>query len=162
MSHNIRLPCSPVPAPQAPRSPFTQSNTSLFGQQQPYSSEVGTVQSQSPHSQSPARYCPHSQGAALHEDCPTTPGRLTCSHVFVLTQQPKDCESYRHGTVFTLFVMFCHAGHIRSSPAETPSNQKPRVKKKMSKSSAFKRDIQGGKQVHSHSDSGHIPIAKKY
>lgn len=101
-----RLPCGPVPVPQAPSSPLTQSNPSLSGQQHHCSSEVGTLQCQSP-----AHRCLHSQGPTLSEDnvSATTPV------------------------------------HSRSSPADTctPPNQKSRVKKKVSKSSAYRRDIQG-------------------
>ncbi|XP_038565004.1 roundabout homolog 3 isoform X1 [Micropterus salmoides] len=101
-----RLPCSPVPALQAPSPPLTQSNPNLSGQQHHGSSEVGTLQCQSP-----AHRCLHSQGPALNEDTvsATTPVQS------------------------------------RSSPAETctPPNQKSRVKKKVSKSSAYRRDIQG-------------------
>lgn len=44
---------------------------------------------------------------------------------------------------------FPHTVHSRSSPAETctPPNQKSRVKKKVSKSSAYRRDIQGGEWI---------------
>ncbi|XP_037835047.1 roundabout homolog 3 isoform X2 [Kryptolebias marmoratus] len=96
-----RLPCGPVPVPQAPCPPLTQSNPNLFGQQHACSSEVGMLQCQSP-----VHRCPHSQVPALNEDC----------------------------------IM-----HSRSSPAETctPPNQKSRVKKKVSKSSAYRREIQG-------------------
>ncbi|XP_041809037.1 roundabout homolog 3 isoform X2 [Chelmon rostratus] len=101
-----RLPCGPVPVPQAPSPPLTQSNPNLSGQQHHGSSEVGTLQCQSP-----AHRCLHSQGPALNEDnvSATTPA------------------------------------HSRSSPADTctPPNQKSRVKKKVSKSSAYRRDIQG-------------------
>ncbi|TMS14359.1 Roundabout-like protein 2 [Larimichthys crocea] len=101
-----RLPCGPVPVPQAPSPPLTQSNPNLSGQQHHGSSEVGTLQCQSP-----AHRCLHSQGPALDEDSvsATTPV------------------------------------HSRSSPADTstPPNQKSRVKKKVSKSSAYRRDIQG-------------------
>ncbi|XP_031727452.1 roundabout homolog 3 [Anarrhichthys ocellatus] len=101
-----RLPCSPLPVPQAPSPLLTQSNPNLSGQQHPGSPEVGTLQCQSP-----AHRCLHSQGPALNEDSisATTPV------------------------------------HGRSSPADTctPPNQKSRVKKKVSKSSAYRRDVQG-------------------
>ncbi|XP_070700111.1 roundabout homolog 3 [Pempheris klunzingeri] len=101
-----RLPCGPVPVPQAPSPPLTQSNPNLSGQQHHGSSEAGTLQCQSP-----AHRCLHSQGPALNEDSvsATTPV------------------------------------HSRSSPADTctPPNQKSRVKKKVSKSSAYRRDAQG-------------------
>ncbi|XP_049891298.1 roundabout homolog 3 isoform X7 [Epinephelus moara] len=101
-----RLPCGPVPVPQAPSPLLTQSNPNLSGQQHHGSSEVGTLQCQSP-----AHRCLHSQGPALNEDSgsATTPV------------------------------------HSRSSPADTctPPNQKSRVKKKVSKSSAYRRDVQG-------------------
>ncbi|XP_041864487.1 roundabout homolog 3 isoform X2 [Melanotaenia boesemani] len=101
-----RLPCGPVPVPQALSSLLTQSNPNLSGQQHHGSSEVGTLQCQSP-----AHRCLHSQGPALNEDgvSPTTPV------------------------------------HSRSSPADTctPPNQKSRMKKKVSKTSAYRRDIQG-------------------
>ncbi|XP_047463148.1 roundabout homolog 3 isoform X2 [Mugil cephalus] len=101
-----RLPCGPVPVPQAPSPPLTQSNPSLSGQQHHGSSEVGTLQCQSPDHR-----CLHSQGAAPNEDN-------------VSTTTPVHC---------------------RSSQADscTPPNQKSRVKKKASKSSAYRRDIQG-------------------
>uniref|UniRef100_A0A8C4DUT2 Roundabout, axon guidance receptor, homolog 3 (Drosophila) n=1 Tax=Dicentrarchus labrax TaxID=13489 RepID=A0A8C4DUT2_DICLA len=100
-----RLPCGPVPVPQAPSPPLTQSNPNLSGQQHHSSSEVGTLQCQSP-----AHRCLHSQGPALNED---------------------------------------NVMHSRSSPADTctPPNQKSRVKKKVSKSSAYRRDIQGGEWI---------------
>ncbi|KAM4547026.1 roundabout homolog 3 isoform 2-T2 [Fundulus diaphanus] len=99
-----RLPCGPVPVPQAPSPTLTQSNPSLCGQQHLGSTEVGTLQFQSP-----AHCCLHSQGSAVNESSTTTPV------------------------------------HSRSSPAETctPPNQKSRVKKKVSKTSAYRRDIQG-------------------
>ncbi|CAK6968429.1 roundabout homolog 3 [Scomber scombrus] len=101
-----RLPCGPVPVPQAPSPSLTQSNPSLSGQQHHGSSEVGTLQCQSP-----AHRCLHSQGPTPNEDdvSATTPV------------------------------------HSRPSPADacTPPNQKSRVKKKVSKSSAYRRDIQG-------------------
>uniref|UniRef100_A0A665TA75 Roundabout, axon guidance receptor, homolog 3 (Drosophila) n=1 Tax=Echeneis naucrates TaxID=173247 RepID=A0A665TA75_ECHNA len=101
-----RLPCGPVPVPQAPTPPLTQSNPNLSSQQHHSSSEVGTLQCQSP-----AHRCVHSQGPALNEDngTATTPGTVTDT---------------------------C-----------TPPNQKSRVKKKMSKSAAYRRDIQGGEWV---------------
>ncbi|KAG7224640.1 hypothetical protein INR49_011393 [Caranx melampygus] len=102
-----RLPCGPVPVPQAPSPPLAQSNPNLSGQQHHSSSEVGTLQCQSP-----AQRCVHSQGpAALNEE---------------------------NGSATTPV-------HSRSSPADTctPPNQKSRVKKKVSKSSAYRRDIQG-------------------
>lgn len=101
-----RLPCGPVPVPQAPSPPLTQSNPNLSGQQHHGSSEVGTLQCQSP-----AHRCLHSQGPALNEDNISSTAPV----------------------------------HSRSSPAETstPPNQKSRVKKKVSKSSAYRRDIQG-------------------
>ncbi|XP_074468155.1 roundabout homolog 3 isoform X4 [Sebastes fasciatus] len=100
-----RLPCGPVPVPQAPSPLLTQSNPNLSGQQHHGSSEVGTLQCQSP-----AHRCLHSQGPAPNEDnvSATTPV------------------------------------HSRSSPADTctPPNQKSRLKKKVSKSSAYRRDVQ--------------------
>ncbi|XP_029704682.1 roundabout homolog 3 isoform X6 [Takifugu rubripes] len=101
-----RLPCGPVPVPQAPSASLTQSNPNISGQQHHGSSEAGTLQCQSP-----AHRCLQSQGPALSEDSisATTPV------------------------------------HNRSSPADTgtPPNQKSRVKKKVSKSSAYRRDLQG-------------------
>ncbi|XP_077962606.1 roundabout homolog 3 isoform X3 [Gasterosteus aculeatus] len=101
-----RLPCGPVPVPQALSPLLTHSNPNLSGQQHHGSPEVGTRQCQSP-----AHRCLHSQGPALNEDTisATTPV------------------------------------HGRSSPADTctPPNQKARVKKKVSKSSAYRRDVQG-------------------
>ncbi|XP_043996040.1 roundabout homolog 3 isoform X2 [Gambusia affinis] len=99
-----RLPCGPVPVPQAPSPPLTQSNPSLCGQQLLGSTEAGTLQFQSP-----AHCCLHGQAPAANEDGATTPV------------------------------------HSRSSPAETctPPNQRSRVKKKASKTSAYRRDIQG-------------------
>ncbi|KAM7398628.1 hypothetical protein PAMA_006506 [Pampus argenteus] len=101
-----RLPCGPVPVPQAPSPSLTQSNPNLSGQQHHGSSEVGTLQCQSP-----AHRCLHSQGPAPNED-----------NVSAATPV-----------------------HSRPSPADacTPPNQKSRVKKKVSKSSAYRRDIQG-------------------
>uniref|UniRef100_A0A671U5C7 Roundabout, axon guidance receptor, homolog 3 (Drosophila) n=1 Tax=Sparus aurata TaxID=8175 RepID=A0A671U5C7_SPAAU len=71
-----RLPCGPVPVPQAPSPPLTQSNPNLSGQQHHSSSEAGTLQCQSP-----APRCLHSQGPALSEDSvsATTPGKVTGS-----------------------------------------------------------------------------------
>uniref|UniRef100_A0A3B3WIU3 Roundabout, axon guidance receptor, homolog 3 (Drosophila) n=1 Tax=Poecilia mexicana TaxID=48701 RepID=A0A3B3WIU3_9TELE len=99
-----RLPCGPVPVPQAPSPPLTQSNPSLCGQQLLGSTEAGTLQFQSP-----AHCCLHGQAPTVNEDGATTPV------------------------------------HSRSSPAETctPPNPKSRVKKKASKTSAYRRDIQG-------------------
>ncbi|XP_047235085.1 roundabout homolog 3 isoform X3 [Girardinichthys multiradiatus] len=99
-----RLPCGPVPVPQAPSPPLTQSNPILCSQQHLSSTEVGTLQFQSP-----AHCCLHSQGPTVNEDSAATPV------------------------------------HSRSSPAETcaPPIQKSRVKKKVSKTSAYRRDIQG-------------------
>uniref|UniRef100_A0A3B5B9K6 Roundabout homolog 3-like n=1 Tax=Stegastes partitus TaxID=144197 RepID=A0A3B5B9K6_9TELE len=73
-SQHRRLPCGPVPVPQAPSPPLTQSNPNLSGQQHHGSSEVGTLQCQSP-----AHRCLHSQGPALNEDnvSATTPGKTT-------------------------------------------------------------------------------------
>lgn len=101
-----RLPCGPVPVPQAPSPPLTQSNPNLTGQQHHASSEVGTLQCQSP-----AHRCLLSQGPALSED---SLGSTT-------------------------------SVHGRPSPADTntPPSQKSRVKKKMSKSSAYRREMQG-------------------
>ncbi|XP_032389425.1 roundabout homolog 3 isoform X4 [Etheostoma spectabile] len=101
-----RLPCGPVPVPQAPGPLLTQSNPNLSGQQHHCSSEFGTLQCQSP-----AHRCLHSQGPALNED-----------NVSATTPE-----------------------HSRSSPADpcTPPNQKSRVKKKVSKGSAYRRDVQG-------------------
>lgn len=75
-SHSRRLPCGPVPVPQAPSPPLTQSNPNLSGQQHHGSSEAGTLQCQSP-----APRCLHSQGPALSEDSvnATTPGKVTGS-----------------------------------------------------------------------------------
>ncbi|XP_061596225.1 roundabout homolog 3 isoform X1 [Cololabis saira] len=103
-----RLPCGPVPVPQVPSPPLTQSNPNLSGQQRHGSSEVGTQQCQSH-----AHRGLHSQGPARSED-----------DVGVSATTPV---------------------HSRSSPAETctPPNQKSRSKKKVSKSSAYRRDIQG-------------------
>ncbi|XP_067350509.1 roundabout homolog 3 isoform X3 [Channa argus] len=101
-----RLPCGPVPDPQALSPPLIQSNPNLSGQQHHGSSEVGTLQCQSP-----AHRCFHSQGPAMNEDngSATTPV---------------------HGRS-------CHAD------TSTPPNHKSRVKKKVSKSSAYRRDLQG-------------------
>ncbi|XP_060912012.1 roundabout homolog 3 isoform X3 [Labrus mixtus] len=100
-----RLPCGPVPVPQAPSPPLTQSNPNLSGQQHHGSSEAGTLQCQSP-----AHRCLNGPGPALNED-----------NVSINTPV-----------------------HSRS-PADscTPPNQKSRVKKKVSKTSAYRRDIQG-------------------
>uniref|UniRef100_A0A3Q3NR77 Roundabout, axon guidance receptor, homolog 3 (Drosophila) n=2 Tax=Labrus bergylta TaxID=56723 RepID=A0A3Q3NR77_9LABR len=100
-----RLPCGPVPVPQAPSPTLTQSNPNLSGQQHHGSSEAGTLQCQSP-----AQRCLNGPGPALNED-----------NVSINTPV-----------------------HSRS-PADscTPPNQKSRVKKKVSKTSAYRRDIQG-------------------
>ncbi|CAF98600.1 unnamed protein product [Tetraodon nigroviridis] len=58
-----RLPCGPVPVPQAPNASLTQSNPNITGQQHHGSSEAGT-----PQCQSPAQRCLQSQGPALSED----------------------------------------------------------------------------------------------
>ncbi|XP_075876111.1 roundabout homolog 3 isoform X2 [Nelusetta ayraudi] len=58
-----RLPCSPVPVPQAPSPPLTQSNPNLSGQLHHGSSEAGTLQCQSP-----GHRCLHGQGPILGED----------------------------------------------------------------------------------------------
>ncbi|XP_035999374.1 roundabout homolog 3 isoform X3 [Fundulus heteroclitus] len=99
-----RLPCGPVPVPQAPSPTLVQSSPSLCGQQQAGSTEVGSLPFQSP-----AHCCLHSQGSAGNDSSASTPV------------------------------------HSRSSPAEscTPPSQKARVKKKVSKTSAYRRDIQG-------------------
>ncbi|XP_074527981.1 roundabout homolog 3 isoform X2 [Halichoeres trimaculatus] len=100
-----RLPCGPVPVPQAPSPPLTQSNPNLSGQQHHGSSEAGTLQCQSP-----AHRCLSGPGPAPSEDN-------------VSTNTPV---------------------HSRS-PADscTPPNQKSRVKKKVSKTAAYRRDLQG-------------------
>uniref|UniRef100_A0A7N6A2Q1 Roundabout, axon guidance receptor, homolog 3 (Drosophila) n=1 Tax=Anabas testudineus TaxID=64144 RepID=A0A7N6A2Q1_ANATE len=75
----IPLACGPVPVPQAPSPPLAQSNPNLSGQQHHGSSEVGTLQCQSP-----AHRCLKSQGPALNEDngSATTPGKvILCSCV---------------------------------------------------------------------------------
>uniref|UniRef100_A0A8D0CXD3 Roundabout, axon guidance receptor, homolog 3 (Drosophila) n=1 Tax=Sander lucioperca TaxID=283035 RepID=A0A8D0CXD3_SANLU len=102
-----RLPCGPVPVPQAPSPLLTQSNPNLSGQQHHGSSEVGTLQCQSP-----AHRCLHSQGPALNED-----------NVSATT-----------------------SGKVAENPC-TPPNQKSRVKKKVSKGSAYRRDVQGGEWI---------------
>uniref|UniRef100_A0A3Q3W7Q5 Uncharacterized protein n=1 Tax=Mola mola TaxID=94237 RepID=A0A3Q3W7Q5_MOLML len=73
-SQHRNLTCSPVPVPQAPSPPLSQSNLNVSAQQYHDSSEVGTVQCQSP-----AHRCLHSQGQALNEDnvSSTTPGTVT-------------------------------------------------------------------------------------
>lgn len=75
-SHSRRLPCGPVPVPQAPSPPLTHSNPNLSGQQHHGSPEVGTLQCQSP-----AQRCLHSQGVTHNEDSvsATTPGKVTSS-----------------------------------------------------------------------------------
>uniref|UniRef100_A0AAX7U5R1 Roundabout, axon guidance receptor, homolog 3 (Drosophila) n=1 Tax=Astatotilapia calliptera TaxID=8154 RepID=A0AAX7U5R1_ASTCA len=72
-----RLPCGPMPVPQAPSPLLTQSNPSLSGQQHHSSSEVGMLQCQSP-----AHRCLQSQGPALNEDSisTTTPGKVADVH----------------------------------------------------------------------------------
>uniref|UniRef100_A0A669DB88 Roundabout, axon guidance receptor, homolog 3 (Drosophila) n=1 Tax=Oreochromis niloticus TaxID=8128 RepID=A0A669DB88_ORENI len=72
-----RLPCGPMPVPQASSPPLTQSNPSLSGQQHHSSSEVGMLQCQSP-----AHRCLQSQGPALNEDgiSTTTPGKVADVH----------------------------------------------------------------------------------
>lgn len=143
--HSRRLPCSPMPGPQAPCPHFTQSNPNLFIQQHHCSSEVRMLQCQSP-----AHHCAHSQAAALNECCSgtATPGKQT-------VPRPTHQEGSTCRTLVRLNVWFSHAAHSRSSPAGTctPPNQKSKVKKKMPKTSAYRRDIQGGKQTsstHSH------------
>uniref|UniRef100_A0A8C4DZL3 Roundabout, axon guidance receptor, homolog 3 (Drosophila) n=1 Tax=Dicentrarchus labrax TaxID=13489 RepID=A0A8C4DZL3_DICLA len=95
-----RLPCGPVPVPQAPSPPLTQSNPNLSGQQHHSSSEVGTLQCQSP-----AHRCLHSQGPALNEDnvSVTTPGKVTASDVFSritsLTQRPNKTMNAEHSCI---------------------------------------------------------------
>ena len=56
-----RLPCGPVPMPQAPGAPLTQSNPNL---------------SAGPYCQSPAHRHPHSPGGTLEgsDSSPATPG----------------------------------------------------------------------------------------
>uniref|UniRef100_A0A672JJU2 Roundabout, axon guidance receptor, homolog 3 (Drosophila) n=1 Tax=Salarias fasciatus TaxID=181472 RepID=A0A672JJU2_SALFA len=88
-----RLPCGPVPAPQAPGSPLAHSNPALLGP-----SEAGTLQCQTP-----TPRCLQNQG-------PTTPRRGSAD----------------------LHAHTC-----------TPPNQKSRVKKKGSKTSSYRRDMQG-------------------
>nr|XP_057942480.1 roundabout homolog 3 isoform X2 [Doryrhamphus excisus] len=56
-----RLPCGPVPVPQAPSPPLTQSNSS--SQQHLGSSDVGPQQCPSP-----AQHCHHSQGPSPNDD----------------------------------------------------------------------------------------------
>ncbi|XP_068600500.1 LOW QUALITY PROTEIN: roundabout homolog 3 [Brachionichthys hirsutus] len=101
-----RLPCGPVPVPQAPSPPPARSNPNLSGQQHHSSAEVGPLQCQSP-----AHRCLHAQAPALSGD---------------------DASATAHAPG-------------RSSPADsnTPPSQKLRVKKKVSKSSAYRRDVQG-------------------
>ncbi|XP_041658063.1 roundabout homolog 3 isoform X1 [Cheilinus undulatus] len=100
-----RLPCGPVPVPQAPSPPLTQSNPNLSGQQHHGSSEAGTLQCQSP-----AHRCLNGPGPALNEDG-------VSNNTPVHSRSPADS---------------C-----------TPPNQKSRVKKKVSKTSAYRRDLQG-------------------
>ncbi|XP_019713299.1 roundabout homolog 3 isoform X4 [Hippocampus comes] len=97
-----RIPCGPVPVPQAPIAPLTQS--SLCSQQHLGSSEDGPLQCQIH-----AQHALHHQGQNEDGINATTPE------------------------------------HSRSSPAETcsPLSQKVRVKKKASKSSVYRREIQG-------------------
>uniref|UniRef100_H2S8H8 Roundabout, axon guidance receptor, homolog 3 (Drosophila) n=1 Tax=Takifugu rubripes TaxID=31033 RepID=H2S8H8_TAKRU len=73
-----RLPCGPVPVPQAPSASLTQSNPNISGQQHHGSSEAGTLQCQSP-----AHRCLQSQGPALSEDSisATTPGSVTSAQL---------------------------------------------------------------------------------
>uniref|UniRef100_A0A3Q0SHN0 Roundabout, axon guidance receptor, homolog 3 (Drosophila) n=1 Tax=Amphilophus citrinellus TaxID=61819 RepID=A0A3Q0SHN0_AMPCI len=82
-----RLPCGPVPVPQAPSSPLTQSTPSLSGQQHHSSSEVGMLQCQSP-----AHRCLQSQGPALNEDSisTTTPSKVADAHM-----QTRQMHTYR-------------------------------------------------------------------
>uniref|UniRef100_A0A3B4GE55 Roundabout guidance receptor 3 n=1 Tax=Pundamilia nyererei TaxID=303518 RepID=A0A3B4GE55_9CICH len=79
-SQHRRLPCGPMPVPQAPSPLLTQSNPSLSGQQHHSSSEVGMLQCQSP-----AHRCLQSQGPALNEDSisTTTPGKVADVHTVV-------------------------------------------------------------------------------
>uniref|UniRef100_A0A8C4DWS6 Roundabout, axon guidance receptor, homolog 3 (Drosophila) n=1 Tax=Dicentrarchus labrax TaxID=13489 RepID=A0A8C4DWS6_DICLA len=89
-----------MPVPQAPSPPLTQSNPNLSGQQHHSSSEVGTLQCQSP-----AHRCLHSQGPALNEDnvSVTTPGKVTASDVFSritsLTQRPNKTMNAEHSCI---------------------------------------------------------------
>ncbi|XP_029956758.1 roundabout homolog 3 isoform X2 [Salarias fasciatus] len=96
-----RLPCGPVPAPQAPGSPLAHSNPALLGP-----SEAGTLQCQTP-----TPRCLQNQGPAPQED---------------------------HSGASTPV-------HGRPPPTDTctPPNQKSRVKKKGSKTSSYRRDMQG-------------------
>ncbi|XP_019713297.1 roundabout homolog 3 isoform X2 [Hippocampus comes] len=102
IQHSRRIPCGPVPVPQAPIAPLTQS--SLCSQQHLGSSEDGPLQCQIH-----AQHALHHQGQNEDGINATTPE------------------------------------HSRSSPAETcsPLSQKVRVKKKASKSSVYRREIQG-------------------
>lgn len=166
-----------MPVPQAPSPSLTQSNPNLSGQQHHGSSEVGTLQCQSP-----AHRCLHSQGPAPNEDnvSVTTPGKCDWKH-HVLTHTSLHVTHREHHVIshththppyscVDLFLLpvcsvrgkntlsngvvapFPHTVHSRPSPADacTPPNQKSRVKKKASKSSAYRRDMQGGEWVKFH------------
>ncbi|KAG7256166.1 hypothetical protein CRUP_020325, partial [Coryphaenoides rupestris] len=87
-----RLPCGPVPVPQAPGPPLTQSNPNL---------------SVVPYCQSPAHLHAHSPGGTLEgsDSSPATP--------------------------------------VHGRDGHGPGSQKSRVKKKSSKTGAYRRDIQG-------------------
>lgn len=83
-----------MPVPQAPSPPLTQSNPNLSGQQHHGSSEVGTLQCQSP-----AHRCLSSQGPALNEDngTATTPGKVTVQPVQTQTEvQTRSCRLNIH------------------------------------------------------------------
>lgn len=99
-----RLPCGPVPVPQAPSPPLTQSNPNLSAQHD--APEAGT-----PHRHGSAHRRDLSQGATLSADniSSTTPGRA----------RPSLADN-----------------------THTPPGQKSRVKKKTSKSSNYRRDLQ--------------------
>ncbi|KAM9385182.1 roundabout homolog 2-like [Pholidichthys leucotaenia] len=62
-----KLPCGPVPVPQAPSPSLNQSNPSPSRLQHHSSSEVGALQCQSP-----AHHCLHSQGPPLNDDGAST------------------------------------------------------------------------------------------
>lgn len=87
--------------------------------------------------------CWHIQYISLHANislkhAPTTKSCIYQSSFFFSFNNQHTCQSN--------FIFFSHAVHSRSSPADTctPPSQKSRVKKKASKNSAYRRDIQGG------------------
>lgn len=105
--------------------------------------------------QSPAHCCLHGQAPAVNEDGATTPGKAATVFTYY---RPITLLSMRKHSAASVCDFHKTRGlserrlsatvHSRSSPAETctPPNQRSRVKKKASKTSAYRRDIQGGEK----------------